>query len=452
MSPGAIAEGGPLARALSSLSVRNYRLYFWGYSISVAGTWMQTLALAFLVLHLTNSGTALGVTTAARYLPLVLLGPVGGLVADRYDKRKLLYFTQSASALVAVMFAVLTALGQASVDAVIWLSLALGVLTIFDNPARQSLIAELVPRDRLANAVTLNSVSINLARVLGAAVGGALVAAAGLTTCFALNAVSFVAVLISLALMRVGELYPTARPPREKGQVRAGLRYAGRTPELLLPLVLITVTGTLAYEFPITLPLVARGAFHGGAGTYGVMAAVMAVGAVTGGLITAARGGRRRAGTLSFAAVGWGVAILAAALAPNLACELVALLFVGYGSISFNSLSKTALQLAAEPAMRGRVMALWTMAWGGTTVIGGPVVGWAAEEFGSRWSLIVGGVPTVLLGLAMLPALRRIDRSADTRQDPPVTAHLPAPAPSDRPAPSAEVPATPPDLPSGTAR
>lgn len=426
MTTGAIPDGGPLARALSSLSVRNYRLYFWGYSISVAGTWMQTLALAFLVLRLTGSGADLGVTTAARYLPLVLLGPFGGLIADRYDKRRLLYLTQSASALVAVAFAVLSALGRADVATVVALSLALGVLTVFDNPARQSLIGELVPREQLANAVTLNSVSVNLARVLGAAVGGALVAAVGLTACFALNAVSFLAVLASLAMMRASELNPVARPPREKGQVRAGLRYAGRTPALLLPLVMLTVTGTLAYEFPITLPLVARGAFHGGAGTYGLMAAVMAVGAVTGGLVTAARGNRRRAGNLAFAAVGWGVAILAAAFAPNLPWELVALLFVGYGSISFNSLSKTALQLAAEPAMRGRVMALWALAWGGTTVVGGPLVGWAAQEFGSRSSLVVGGVPTVLLGLAMLPALRRIDRAAETRPTPPVTGHVPA--------------------------
>jgi len=425
MTPGAAPEGGAVARTLSSLSVRNYRLYFWGYSVSVAGTWMQTLALAFLVLRLTGSGAALGAATAARYLPLVLLGPFGGLVADRYDKRRLLYLTQSASALVALLFALLTALGAASVGMVVVLSLALGLLTAFDNPARQSLIGELVPRDRLANAVTLNSVSVNLARVLGAAVGGAIIAAVGLTSCFLLNAVSFLAVLASLAMMRESELYPVARPPRERGQVRAGLRYARRTPALLVPLVMLTVTGTLAYEFPITLPLVARGAFHGGAGTYGVMAAVMAVGAVTGGLVTAARGSRRRAGTLALSAVGWGAAILAAALAPSLPWELVALLFVGYGSIRFNSLSKTALQLAAEPAMRGRVMALWTLAWGGTTVIGGPLVGWAAQQFGSRWSLVVGGVPTVLLGLAMLPALRRIDRAADTRQDPPVTTHLP---------------------------
>jgi MFS family permease len=327
----------------------------------------------------------------------------------------------SASAVVALAFALLTAVGAIDVTAVLWLSLALGVLTVFDNPARQSLMADLVPPDRLANAVTLNSVSVNLARVLGAAAGGALVAALGLTTCFALNALSFAAVIISLAMMRKPEMNPAARPPREKGQVRAGLRHAAGTPALLLPLVMLTVTGTLAYEFPITLPLVARGAFHGGAGTYGAMAAVMAVGAVAGGLVVAGRGERRRAGTLAFASIGWGVAILAAALAPTLTWELVALPFVGYGSISFNSLSKTALQLAAEPSMRGRVMALWALAWGGTTVIGGPLVGWIAQEFGSRWSLVAGGLPTVLLGVLMLPALRRVDRAAEARR-PPVTA------------------------------
>lgn len=424
--PGTPAPGPPparpLARALSSLSVRNYRLYFWGYSVSVAGTWMQSLALAFLVLHLTGSGADLGVTTAARFLPFVVLGPFGGLVADRYDKRRLLYVTQSSSAAIALVFGLLTLLHAVNITAVLVLALALGVLTAFDNPARQSLIAELVPREQLANAVTLNSVSVNLARVLGAAAGGALVAAVGLTTCFLLNAVSFVAVLISLALMRKAEMHTAVRPPREKGQVRAGLRYARRTPALLLPLVMLTVTGTLAYEFPVTLPLMARGPFHGGAGTYGIMATVMAVGAVTGGLVVAARGNRRQPGTLALAAIGWGTAIMGAALAPTLVWELVALLFVGYGSITFNSLSKTALQLAAEPSMRGRVMALWAMAWSGTTVVGGPAAGWIAEEFGSRWSLVVGGAPTVLLGALMLPAFLRLDRAAlagsAAREDP----------------------------------
>ncbi|SEG91672.1 Predicted arabinose efflux permease, MFS family [Actinacidiphila yanglinensis] len=401
-----------LSRAFSSLSIRNYRLYFWGYSVSIAGTWMQTLALAFLVLHLTGSGADLGISTGARFLPLALLGPFGGLIADRYDRRRLLYLTQSASAAVAVAFALMTGLGAASFGGVVALSLALGVLTVFDNPARQSLIGDLVPREQLANAVTLNSVSVNLARVLGAAAGGALVAGVGLTTCFVLNALSFAGVLVSLVLMRPAEMNPVDRPPREKGQVRAGLRYARSTPALLLPLVMITITGALAYEFPVTLPLVARGALHGGAGTYGAMAAVMAIGAVLGGLVVAGRGNPRHSSSLAVASVGWGVAITAAALAPTLPWELLALLFVGYGGVSFNSLSKTALQLAAAPAMRGRVMALWALAWGGTTVIGGPLVGWVAQDLGSRWSLVVGGVPTLLLGIVMLPALRRVDRSA----------------------------------------
>jgi MFS family permease len=400
-------------RVVSSLSVRNYRLYFVGYSISVIGTWMQTLALALLVLQLSGSGSDLGIATGARFLPYVVVGPVAGLVADRYDKRRLLYLTQSSSAVIAVLFAVLTALHAIDVAGVVGLSLALGLLTVFDNPARQSLISELVPRDRLANAVTLNSVSVNLARVLGSAVGGALVAAVGLTMCFALNAVSFGAVIVNLALMRKSEMNAVDRPPRSRGQIRDGMRYVRRTPALALPLVMLTVTGMLAYEFPVTLPLVARGAFHGGAGTYGAMAALMAVGAVVGGLSIAGRGNRQRSGLLGVAGIGWGVAILAAALAPDLIGELVALPFVGYGAIAFNSLSKTAMQLSSVPAMRGRVMALWSMAWGGTTVVGGPLVGWVGQEFGSRWSLVVGGVPCVVLGLLMMPALRRMDRDAE---------------------------------------
>ncbi|MDQ2896052.1 MAG: MFS transporter [Actinomycetota bacterium] len=402
-----------ISQVVSSLAVRNYRLYFWGQSVSVAGSYMQSLALAFLVLRLTGSGVDLGLVSAARLLPFFLLSPIGGLVADRYDKRRLLYMTQSSSAAVAAILAILIALHAISLGLVVVLSLALGMLTVVDSPARQSLIAELVPRGELRNAVVLSSVSLNLARVLGSAVGGALVAAVGLAPCFALNAVSFVAVLATLAMMREAEMHPGDRAPREKGQVRAGLRYARRTPALLLPLVMLTVCGTLAYEFPITLPLVARGAFHGGAGTYGAMAAVMAAGAVIGGLVVAAQH-RQHPGALAIAAVGWGISILAAAAAPSLTWELAALVFVGYGTITFNSLAKTALQLVAAPSMRGRVMVLWALAWGGTTAIGGPLVGWVAQEFGSRWSLIIGGAPTVLIGLLMLPALRRIDDGSST--------------------------------------
>jgi MFS family permease len=401
-------------RVGSSLRVRNYRLYFLGQSVSVAGTWMQTLALALLVLRLTGSGTDLGLVTAARLLPFVLAGPLGGVIADRRDKRGLLYFTQTCSALTAVVFTVLIAVHAISVPLVILLSLLSGCLTVLDNPARQSLIAELVPREHLANAVTLNSVSVNVARVLGSALGGTLVALVGLGACFALNAASFAAVLVSLFLMRRSEMYPSPRLARSRGQVRAGLSYATRTPALAVPLLLVAVTGTLAYEFPVTLPLVARGAFHGDAAAYGAMAAFMGVGAVVGGLSAAGRKRRLGGRALAFAAIGWGAAILAAAAAPVLWLELAFLVLVGYGAVTFNAQAKSSLQLASDPSMRGRVMALWSMAWSGSTAVGGPLVGFVAQELGSRWSLVLGGAPTLLLGLGALRALRRIELGGAT--------------------------------------
>ncbi|MCU1480255.1 MAG: transporter [Subtercola sp.] len=398
-----------VAAATSSLHVRNYRLYFFGQSVSVAGTFMQTLALSFLALELTGSGTALGIVAGVRLLPFVLLGPLGGVIADRYDKRKLLYLTQSASAAGALAFAALAALNLMTFPLLIVLSLALGCLTVFDNPARQSLIADLVPRETLANAVVLNSVSLNVARVLGSVIGGAVVALVGIPLCFVINAASFVAVIVSLARMRTDELLVPARAPRARGQVREGLRYAAHTPELLFPLLMLTVTGILAYEFPITLPLLATGAFGGNAATYGVMAAVMAGGAIVGGLVAAARTTPRHSRSLAITAIGWGAAILGTGLAPTLPLALVALAFVGYGSITFNSTAKTTLQLAARPEMRGRVMALWALAWGGSTVVGGPLVGFIAQELGSRWGLIAGGAPTIVLGLILYPLLRRRD-------------------------------------------
>ena len=216
--------------------------------------------------------------------------------------------------------------------------------------------------------------------------------------------------------MRSADLYPATPAPKQRGQVRAGLRYVRRTPELIVPLVMIAVIGTLAWEFQVTIPLLARNTFHKGAGTYGLMASVMGGGAVIGGLFAASRQGPR-ARALSLAAIGWGIAILAAAVAPTLMLELAALVFVGYGSITFNSMAKTTLQLAAIPVMRGRVMAIWALAWVGSTPIGGPIVGWVGQEFGARWSLVVGGAPTVLIGLVAWPALKRIDQRAERERE-----------------------------------
>jgi MFS family permease len=394
---------------ISSLRQWNYRLFFAGQLISVIGTWMQTVAQSFLVLDLTHSGTQLGLAIAARFLPVFLFGPLGGVFADRLDKQRVLYVTQTLQGLLAAVFSALIATGAIHMWIVYLLAVALGAVNVFDNPARQSFISEMVPPEDLANAVTLNSVAVNLARVFGAALGGVIAAAIGLSLCFACNAISFGAVLISLVAMRRGELRPARPIARQRGQVRQGLAYVRSTPELLIPLVLIAVVGTLAWEFQVSLPLMANQVFHGGAATYGVMASVMGAGAVAGGLVSAARS-RPRARTLCVAAIGWGVAILAAALAPNLPVELVTMLFVGYGSITFNSFAKTTLQLAARPDLRGRVMALWALAWLGSTPVGGPIVGWVGQQAGARWSLVIGGAATLAGGLLALPALTRVDR------------------------------------------
>ena len=406
---------------VSSLRQRNYRLFFFGQLVSIAGTWMQTVAQSFVVLDLTHSGTQLGLTTAARFLPMFVFGPLGGVFADRMDRRRVLYVTQALSGLLAGVFAVTVGTHSIRLWIVYLLALALGFVNVFDNPARQSFISEMVSTGDLPNAVTLNSVAANMARVFGAALGGVIAAAIGLALCFTFNALSFGAVLVSLAAMRTSELFPAERVSRQKKQVRQGLRYVRNTPELLIPLLMIAVIGTLAWEFQVSLPLMASKVFHGGAASYGVMASVMGGGAVVGGLISAARA-RPRARALCLAAIGWGIAILAAAVAPSFALELVALVFVGYGSITFNSLAKTTLQLAAKPEMRGRVMALWALAWMGSTPIGGPIVGWTGQAIGARWALVIGGVAALACGVLALPALTRIDRR---------------PAPDTSPAPAA---------------
>ena len=372
------------------------------------GTWMQTVAQGFLVLQLTHSGTALGLTVAARYAPIFLLGPWGGVVADRLDRRRVMYVTQVLSGLLAAAFAVLVGTHAIRLFLVYLLALGLGLVNVFDNPARQSFISDLVPAGQLPNAVMLNSITINAARIFGAASGGLIAGTLGLTLCFAINAVSFLAVVVTLLMMTGAGIARPERGPRQAGELRAGFSYVRRTPQLLLPLLMVAIVGMLAWEFQVSLPLLAIVTFHGGAGQYGAMMSVMAAGGVVGGLVSASRShvGPR---ALGLASIGWGVAITIAALAPTLPLEFAALVFVGYGSITFNSYAKTTLQLAAAPAMRGRVMALWALAWVGSTPIGGPIVGWVGQELGARWSLLVGGIPTLLLGLAAYPVLSKLD-------------------------------------------
>jgi MFS family permease len=397
-----------MRRTFVSLSTRNYRLFFVGQLVSVMGTWMQTVAQGVLVLRLTHSGTDLGLTVAARYAPILLFGPWGGVVADRLDRRRVMYATQLLSGLLAAAFAVLVGTGAIRLGLVYLLALGLGLVNVFDNPARQSLISDLVPAAQLPNAVMLNSITVNASRVLGAAAGGVIAGTLGLALCFTLNAVSFLAVVVTLVMMSGTAIATPERAARRGGELRAGLRYVRSSRHLLLPLLMVAVVGTLAWEFQVSLPLLAGVTFHGGAGLYGAMTAVMAAGGVAGGLVSAARS---QAGprALGRSAIGWGIAITVAALAPTLALEFAALVFVGYGSITFNAYAKTALQLASTPVMRGRVMALWALAWVGSTPIGGPIVGWIGEHVGARWSLLAGGLPTLVLGLVAYPVLSKLD-------------------------------------------
>lgn len=394
-----------LVAAGSSLNSRNYRLYTVGQSVSVAGNFMQALAIAFLTLHLTGSGTALGLAMGVRLLPYLVAGPISGVIADRHDKRRMLLFTQSACAICSVVFGVLAWTGLMTYPLLLGLSFVIGCLTVFDNPARQSLISELVDDSKLSNAIILNSVMVNLARVLGSGLGGALVAIIGIPACFFFNAVSFGFVIVSLLMMRPSEMFRSAPVPRERGQVREGLRYVAATPGLAVTFLMITVTGTLAWEFPTTLPLLATDAFEGNAATYSALVMAMSVGSIVGGLLAA---GQRTAASpifLSFTAIAWGATMILTAWVPTLVLALTSLALVGFASIAFNSSAKATLQLTSRPDMRGRVMALWAMCWGGSTVIGAPLVGWIAQQFGSRWGLLAGGIPTLVLGLVLLPIL-----------------------------------------------
>jgi MFS family permease len=421
--PRSFSRTQPLAKlreAGSSLRTRNYRLFFTGQLVSQIGTWVQTVAQSFLILDLTGSGTALGLVLAVRYLPLFLFGLWGGVTADRLNKRRVLYVTQALSALIAAAFGTLVATHEIRMWMVYLLALALGFVNVFDNPARQAFITELVPVEQMSNAVTLNSVLANVARVLGAAVGGVVSASIGLALCFDLNAASFLAVIIMLARLSAKDMLTPKPDPRAAGQIRDGLRHVVKTPELLIPLLMIFVVGTLAWEFEVSLPVLARNTFHGGPSTYSLMTVVMGAGAVVGGLVAASRS-RIGMRPLSRAAIGWGFAITAAALMPSLVSDLVALAFVGYGSITFNSLGKTTLQMHAGPLMRGRVMSLWALAWMGSTPIGGPIIGWLSAHFNARVGLLAGGLPTLAVGLIVLPYTRRLDR----RQSAEVDAALP---------------------------
>ena len=373
----------------------NYRRYFAGQAVSLVGTWMQTVAQGWLVLELTGSGTALGLMAAAQFLPILLLAPYGGLLADRMDKRRLLIATQVALGSIALTLGILVVTGVVQLWMVLVLALMLGLVTAVDNPVRQSFVQEMVSAKRLRNAVSLNSVMVNTARAVGPAMAGILIATTGTGVCFLINAASYAAVVFALAGMDTKALHPTAPAGREPGQIRQGLTYVAHTPDLLVPLMMLALVGTLAYEFQVVLPLLARGPLEGGPGTYGLLTSAMGAGAVVGGLWVAGHG-RTGLRPLTVAAALFGAAILTTAAAPTIAVAMVALAVVGATSVGFLAVGNTTLQLTSDPRFRGRVMALWTVAFLGSTPLGGPILGWVSEHVSPRGGLVVGGLSCLL--------------------------------------------------------
>ena len=379
----------------SSLYIRNYRLYYFGQIISTSGTFMQSVAQAWLVLKLTNSGTALGITSALQYIPILVLGPYGGVVADRFPKRRILYLTQSISGILALILGVLVATALVQVWMVYILAFGLGMVNVFDNPARQTFYIEMVGEEHLRNAVTLYSTLVNLARIIGPALAAVLIAGLGLAPCFIINGISYAAVVAMLAMMHADELIVTPPVPRAKGQIREGFKYVLSTPVIGASLLMMAIIGTFTYEFQVSLPLIAQFTFNGGAGSYAFLTAAMGVGAVVGGILFASRRGIQISKVIS-ASFLFGLAVLAAALMPSLFLTGLAMMIVGIASINFSSLGNSILQLESSPQMRGRVMSFWSIAFLGSTTIGGPMVGWFGETAGARWGLAIGGIAAII--------------------------------------------------------
>jgi MFS family permease len=345
------------------------------------------------------------VIVALQTLPVLILGPYGGVVADRVDKRRLSIALQAVMGIQALILGVLTVTGNVQVWEIGLLAVMLGLNNAFENPARQSFMLEMVGPEHLRNAVSLNSVLANTARVIGPAVAGILIATVGEGVCFLVNAASFVAVIASLVTLDLTALNPTTPTPRARGQLREGLRYVRNTPELALPLLMMAAVGCLTYEFQVSLPVMASRGLHVGATGFGFMTGAMGFGAVLGGLLVAARG-KTGLRPLILSASGFGVAMALATLAPSLALELIALMLVGWASISFMSMGNSTLQLGADPGMRGRVMSLWFVSFQGSTPIGGPIVGWLMAVAGARAGLGVGAVTCFVVALCGLAALR----------------------------------------------
>ncbi|MEV4924374.1 MFS transporter [Streptomyces roseoverticillatus] len=405
--PATSREPGAKGGTFSSLRIRNYRLFATGQVVSNTGTWMQRIAQDWLVLSLTGSSAAVGITTALQFLPMLFLGLYGGVIADRYPKRRLLVLTQAAMGLTGLALAVLTLSGHVQVWHVYLTAFVLGLVTVVDNPARQAFVVEMVGPADLRNAVSLNSANFQSARLVGPAVAGVLITAVGSGWAFLLNGLSFVAPVAGLLLMRTAELHKTDRAPRGKGQLREGLRYVAGRPDLIWPIVLVGFIGTFGFNFPIWLTAFVNDVYHAGAGTYGLLNTLMAGGSLVGALL-AARRGSSRLRFLVGAALLFGLLEITAALAPSFWVFAALLVPIGMFGLTINVTANSSIQLGTDPAMRGRVMSLFMMVFMGGTPLGAPLVGWVTDAYGARVGFLAGGAVATLAAVGVGLVLARV--------------------------------------------
>ena len=388
-----------------SLHVRNFRLFFVGQGISQIGNWLTLIAQALLVLKLTDSGIALGLLAAAQFGPVLLFGAFAGLVADRSDKRKLLIVVQVLAMVQSFALAALAFSDHPPVWAIYVIATFGGLATAFDNPARRSFVVEMVPEEHITNAVSLNSALMTGSRIIGPALGGLLIATVGFGWAFALDGLSYLAVIAGLRMMDPSKVRPAPVTPRGKGQVRAGLAYAGSIAELRVPLVMMAVIGTLAFNFQTVLPLFATRDLHGSTLTFSFLLSVVSIGSLAGALRSARRE-HVSVRTVAVSALGFGAAMLALAVSPGQPVAFAVGVVMGFTSIAFMTSSTAIVQLRAEPMMRGRVLALQAMVFLGSTPIGGPILGFVCQRWGARYGLAIGALATIGAGLYGLATVR----------------------------------------------
>ena len=401
-----------IRRPFAPLSIPNYRRFFVGQVFARCGAWVQAVAEIWLVLSLTGSGVSLGLTTALQFAPMLVLGAWAGVWADRISKRRLLLAAQGWMVAPALALLVLTATGAVELWMVYALVFARGLGHAVDTPVRQAFVMEVVGRDYVAAAVSLNSAVVSTARLVGPAVAGGLIAGAGIAPCFAVSCAAFLVAVGALLAVDPSALQRGALAGRHPGQLREGLSQVRSNPALRVPLMAMAVVGTLAFNFQVVLPLMARYAFDGGAATYGALAGAMGAGAIVGAVTTAGRGNPSLTG-LGAIALAFGALLAAIAAAPTLGLALAALVLMGAASISFTATTNSLLQLAAPTAMRGRVMALWSVVYLGSTCVGGPIVGWVSEHAGPRAGLALGAVATFATGAGLLMAAVRRQRAGE---------------------------------------